>query len=219
MNFLDLKPELVVAYTGQTITFCTVLFLYVQVRLFSRQLKLESLIRLKENNREILALGFDHPELFNVLNGKDVEPEMEKRYLQLWLNQMDIVWHAQHTGLLFRQDAEALRKDTADFFMLPSMQKHWILVRGYYPSGFQVYIDGIIRNVVSRAAEPTKRGGYIPASRSRYRIKDATQRVTTGRSGRAKRRNERSFSTSKPNDDFASQQDSVACGRLPTSHS
>lgn len=199
MNILDLKPELVVAYTGQIITFCTVLFLYVQVRLFSRQLKLESLIRLKENNREILALGFDHPELFNVLNGNEVDPEFEKRYLQLWLNQMDIVWHAQHTGLLFKQDAQALRKDTVDFFMLPSMQKHWILVRGYYPKGFQVYIDDIIRNIVS-STSPINRGIYTPASRARFRIKDARpQQAAPTRVGRAKRRSEHPQSILKPN--------------------
>lgn len=81
-------------------TLVTAVFVLIQVRLFRRQLKFEVLLQIKTINRELLLLGFDRPELFDVINGEGKGTEAEKRYLQLWLNQIDLIYHAKCSRLL-----------------------------------------------------------------------------------------------------------------------
>ena len=70
------------------LTFAGLLFVAWQMRDANKQSKLESQIRLQDVNRELVSLGFSRPELFEVLkDGKNVDPNAELYYLQLWLNQ------------------------------------------------------------------------------------------------------------------------------------
>ena len=125
-------------------TLVTAVFVLIQVRLFRRQLKFEVLLQIKTINRELLLLGFDRPELFDVINGEGQGTEAEKRYLQLWLNQIDLIYHAKCSRLLTPEYISALERDIADFFKIDRARQLWREVRHYYPPGLQHYLDRVV---------------------------------------------------------------------------
>ncbi len=155
MDVLGLKPETIISYCALFIAFSSFSVAYVQMKLFNRQIRLDCLIRITAVNREILSLGFNDPELFRVLNGDRIDSEKEKRYLQLWLNQIENIWQAQQSQLFQRDHFRALRRDIADMFQLKSMQEHWRKTSQYYSVGFCLFIDQIIRDAAPAPSAPS----------------------------------------------------------------
>ncbi len=110
----------------------------IQLRDHNRQRKLESEIRVYDVNRELLKLGFDRPELFEILeDAEEVDPVWERRYLQLWLNQLTLIF-AMHKRGYFKDELESsLVRDNKDFMLLNNMRHHWQGYRKYYPASFR----------------------------------------------------------------------------------
>ena len=113
----------------------------LQLFLFRRQLKLDALIRIMESNRAIIALGFEHPAVWSVMEGSNatVPEEMlaHRRYLQLWMNHMQIMWSAWRLGLVAGREWQAYRQDMTEFLRVKALQEHWGRVSRFYPRGFQ----------------------------------------------------------------------------------
>src|SRR5580698_360527 len=83
-----------------------------QVSLLNRQLRLDSLIKISDANREIISLGFDRPALWKTLyDSTDIadqkSAEERKRYLQLWFNHMHVIWKAYDLKLLDKHEWRA----------------------------------------------------------------------------------------------------------------
>jgi hypothetical protein len=71
------------------LSFVGLILVVIQFRRATTQREAESLVKLADINRELLSLGFDHPQLFPILeDSPKVDPVLERRYLQLWLNQL-----------------------------------------------------------------------------------------------------------------------------------
>jgi hypothetical protein len=101
-----------------------------QLVLLRRQLKLDALIRIMESNREIMAMGFEHPAVWAVMEGStppevDAEILPQRRYLQLWMNHMQVMWMARRLGLVSGLEWTAYRQDMAESLRAPSLQAHW----------------------------------------------------------------------------------------------
>lgn len=141
----NIRFEYTISLLALAVSLSTLWYLIVQVRAYTKQLKLDSLIKISEINREILSLGFSDSELFDILENDATEnTKKAKRYYQLWLNQIDIIWHAQKYDLFDADDNESIRTDIADLFMLGGMRSHWDSVSKYYSKGLCKYIDGIL---------------------------------------------------------------------------
>ena len=157
MDFTDIKIETVISYSALAVSFISVLLVSIQVKYLRRQLEFDSRLKLTEINRQILTLGFSDPDLFKILNGVPVDQEKEKRYCQLWVNQMDISWHAQKVGMYDKDFFSGLERDIADTFQLDTMLRHWKIARMYYSEGFRQYIDRIIEKNNVEAQSKTLR--------------------------------------------------------------
>src|SRR5437016_6124612 len=95
--------NLVISGAALFVSLATFLFVVVQVRAYLRQLRFDSLSRILETNRELLVIGFEHPDLLSVLEGEPLQDSRrQKRYLQLWINQMNMMWIAQQNGMIDR---------------------------------------------------------------------------------------------------------------------
>lgn len=120
----------------------------VQMRSATTQRRLETLHRMTDNNRELLSLAFAHPQLLEVLVDATIaNPEWERRYLQMWLNQFSLIHsHLKHGGF----DAEfldSLERDIADFMGMKNMQRHWNAHGDFYPPSFQDLVNAILSRV------------------------------------------------------------------------
>jgi hypothetical protein len=128
---------LLVASVGIVITI-------TQLVLLRRQLKLDTLIKITDSNREIVAIGMSHPQLWPGIEGEDEscsgEFEAQRRYLQLWINHMQLMWGAWRLGVISREEWNAYRLDMADLLHLPSSRDHWERVARFYPKRFRRFI-------------------------------------------------------------------------------
>ena len=88
---LELKVTL-----DNLLTFVGLLFVAWQMRDGNQQRKIESEIRMYDINRELIAMGFDKPELFEILKDTNKgDSELERWYLQLWLRVGTQINHSQ----------------------------------------------------------------------------------------------------------------------------
>jgi len=82
----------------------------LQIRDGNEQRMLDSQIRLYDINWKLISLGFSKPELFEVLNdSKPVDPTIEQRYLQLWLNQLCLVDAFKRSRIFKKDVGESLK--------------------------------------------------------------------------------------------------------------
>jgi hypothetical protein len=121
-------------------------FAATQLRDANRQRESDSLVRVFDNNRQILSLGFTHPKLFGILSdAKDSDPVLTRYYLQLWFNQFSQI-HSYLKRSLFRGELkESLDRDLSDFIAMQNAQTHWQRFGQFYPASFQKYVDDILK--------------------------------------------------------------------------
>lgn len=148
----------IIAILALLISVVVTLFTERQVSLLNRQLRLDSLIKISDSNREIISIGFERPELWKVFydsskNDNGHQTEEIKRYLQLWFNHMHIIWKAWSLGLLDKHEWAACRTDMLEFLAVDSLRQHWTDSSRFYPQPFQSFIDSLIAsNETSKCA-------------------------------------------------------------------
>jgi hypothetical protein len=137
-----------IAIFSACIGFFGLLLVVIQIRHSVRQRSLESLYQVYDINRELLSLGFSHPDLFKVLLDEgNVDPQWERRYLQLWLNQLSLIHTFLRHGGFDEEFQECLKREISDFMGLRNMRCHWETRGPFYPASFQKLVDGIIRGL------------------------------------------------------------------------
>ena len=125
--------------------FVSVLIVAWQMREATKQSKLDSQIRLQDVNRELISLGFSRPELFEVLkDGKNVDPNAELYYLQLWLNQFCMFDALSRSDNLKPDVRESLEIDFRDMMGMENMRRHWRKFGKFYPASFQTLVNNIL---------------------------------------------------------------------------
>jgi len=136
-NYISLGSALI-AFAG--------LFLVVlQLRDSTRQRQSESLVQVYDVNRQLLSLGFDHPQLFAALtDDQKTDPVLERRYLQLWFNHFSLVNTYLNQAALRGELGESLVSDLADFMTLKNAQQHWARYGRHYPASFQSMVKRLI---------------------------------------------------------------------------
>lgn len=143
-----------VAIFSASISFIGLLLVVIQIRASTKQRNLEALYQIYDVNRQLLSLGFSHPELFMILADEDCfKPEWEQSYLQLWLNQLSLVHSHLKSGNFNREFPESLKRDIRYMMMLKNMQRHWSRYREFYPASFQRLVDDILQGINESAAK------------------------------------------------------------------
>lgn len=136
------------------IAFMGLLLVGLQLRDSTDQRRLESVLEIYGINREIIALGFTNPELFQILHGQKADPLVERHYLQLWFNHFALI-HSFQKRKFFPVDLrESLEQDIRYFMEEGNARRHWQQNRIYYPPAFQTYIDHL---TPSKADVPMER--------------------------------------------------------------
>ena len=135
-----------VSLFSATISFAGLVLVVLQLRDGTKQRQSQSLVEIYDINRELLSLGFAHPQLFAVMvDAKNVDPMCERYYLQMWLNQFSLI-HAYLKQSVFKGELkDSLIRDLSDFFTHENMQRHWRQHGEFYPESFQKLVNGIIK--------------------------------------------------------------------------
>ena len=137
-----------VAVFSASVSFIGLLLVLLQIRHGIRERSFESLYKVYDINRELLSLGFDHPELFRILaDEKNVDPTLERRYLQMWLNQLSLIHSFLKKDEFDPDFQESLEREISDFMTLQNMRRHWNVRGPFYPASFQELVNGIIKKL------------------------------------------------------------------------
>ncbi len=135
-----------IALFSATIAFVGLVFVGFQLRDGTRQQRSQSIVEIYGVNRELISLGFSHPQLFEVLaDAKKADPILERRYLQLWLNHFSLVDTYLTLAVLKGDLKESLVRDLTDFMTMHNAQRHWQKFGQFYPASFQKLVDDVIK--------------------------------------------------------------------------
>jgi hypothetical protein len=134
-----------VAIFSAAIAFAGLLLVAVQLHRATQQREAEALVKIYDVNRELLSLGFTHPQLFAILQDEEnVDPIWQRRYLQLWLNHLSLL-HLYLTHSVFAAELEDSESHAlAEFMTLKNMRRHWQKNGEFYPVSFQKRVNAII---------------------------------------------------------------------------
>lgn len=117
------------------------LFTYGQLRLVKSQLQIDSYSRIAVVTRDLIGLAFSHTELLDIFEDRHLtDKRKEIRYLQLWINHIEVIWNIHKQGSLSGEHWQASVKDIEDFFSLSVVCEYWETVREYYPASFVQFI-------------------------------------------------------------------------------
>jgi len=149
-----------VAVFSALVSFAGWLLVVAQLKQGNDQRRLDSLLHIKEINREILSLGFDNPRLFPLLQGrKTADSTQEQHYLQLWFNQFELIHSFCEQGMFSQELAASLERDIGQFVSLDNVRQHWRRKRQFYTPSFQAFIDSLAEGKADAPRErpPRKR--------------------------------------------------------------
>ena len=140
MNTND--TSLIISFVALGVSILAALFTGLQLHLFESQLKLEANSRIFDTTRELMSYGFQDSEFFQIFNGKAFSDlEKQRRYLQLWINHIFIIWDSANEGLISKSCWHAYTNDIKDFFSEHIIRSHWQEVKNSYPSKFCNFIN------------------------------------------------------------------------------
>jgi hypothetical protein len=146
-----------ISVVSPTISFIGLLLVVWQLHSNTKQRESESLVKIYDINRQLLSLGFSHPQLFAVLNdAKSADATEERYYLHLWLNQYSQVYTYLKRSIFRGELKESLERDLADFMSMANTQSYWQRYATFYPVSFQTYVNEIMKKAEPpAAAQPT----------------------------------------------------------------
>lgn len=135
-----------IAASSPFLTLIGLLVLAWQLRDATSQRETDSLVKICDVNRERISLGFSNPALFAILkDSRDADPELERHYLQLWLNHIWL-FHVFLGRAIYSFDyKEILEKEATAAMSLSNMQRHWEANGEFYPVEFQKFINRFMK--------------------------------------------------------------------------
>lgn len=135
----------IVSLSSALISLIGLVFVALQLREGNRQQQLASLVEIYDINRQLLTLGFSHPKLFEILaDAPNADPTLERRYLQLWLNQFALIHSYMKEAVFKRELKDSLTREVAEFFTMENMQRHWRRHGTFYPASFQNFVGDVL---------------------------------------------------------------------------
>lgn len=133
---------------GALISLAGFLVVVLQMQEGLKQRRLEVLYQIYDVNRQLLMMAYSDPEIFKILNDKDgVDPDKEKHYLQMWLNQLSMIHSHLQSGGFDEEFSESLRTEIIDWMSCRNMQRHWDRFAYVYPPSFQKLANDILEEV------------------------------------------------------------------------
>jgi hypothetical protein len=142
----------------QTVSIVTgIAVVAIQQRQGRRQRESDSLVKLYDINRELACFAIAHPPLLKVLEDENIPNHLaQKRYLQMWLNQLSLSHSFLKNSVVQPELQEELRRNLADFMTMENMRGHWQCYGSFYPTSFQKYVNDILLKLEPPVAAQVK---------------------------------------------------------------
>jgi len=112
--------------------------LTIQQHLSHKQNKAEARTRHYERTQTLLLKALDDPDLLNAIGDQSDHNQKHRRYWQLWLNHIEIIFRQRY--LFDDVHWQGTANDIRGFANMPPMRKHWEKYRADYADDFQQFM-------------------------------------------------------------------------------
>lgn len=119
-----------------------------QMKAITSQNRLSSEIEICRINRELVVLGLQNPKLAHAIetDGEGIEWSPVRSYIQLWINQLFVMWRAFESDLMTQEDWNVRVSDFKSAFgKSPEFKSHVAGIVSFYPSTFATLLRGLLR--------------------------------------------------------------------------
>lgn len=142
--FTELNPfDVLVSLTALASLIVAVLKLHNM----EKDLRLRTIILIKNVNRELIMFASQDPELLDILDGKSIKNKRKmKRFYQIWLNQIEFTYLSISKERAYRGFWHGFRTDAKCFLSPPHFQEIWqeVKEKSFYSPDFEAFIDELI---------------------------------------------------------------------------
>ena len=116
---------------------------------------MDAKVRLHEGTRTLLLTALDDPELLGAIGGGSEEDQKQRRYRQLWLNHIEMIFRQR--ALFDKAHWQGTLNDVRDFMSMPHMRSHWTAYGEFYSSNFQEFMEKEVLEKENETPEPEHR--------------------------------------------------------------
>lgn len=113
--------------------------LAIEQRLTRQQSKADVKARHYDRMQTLILCALDDPSLLEAISGGSGEDERHRRYRQLWLNHVEMIFRQRQ--FFDRRHWQGTLNDIRSFVNMPVMRKHWIDSRQFYAEDFRNFMD------------------------------------------------------------------------------
>ena len=142
----------IVAVASVVVAFASLAF---QQHLTRRQSRMDAKVRLHEGTRTLLLTALDDPELLGAIGGGSEEDQKQRRYRQLWLNHIEMIFRQRE--LFDKAHWQGTLNDVRDFMSMPHMRSHWAAYGEFYSANFQEFMEKEVLQTKNETPEPEHR--------------------------------------------------------------
>jgi hypothetical protein len=125
------------------------LSLALQQHLTRQQSKAEAKARHCDRTQTLILRALDDPALLEAISGTSTEDQKRRRYLQLWLNHVEMIFRQRH--FFDRLHWKGTVNDIRDFMSMPVIHEHWNRYQNFYADDFRRFMDKVILAEIAEA--------------------------------------------------------------------
>ena len=126
---------------------------------------MDAKVRLHEGTRTLLLTALDDPELLGAIGGGSEEDQKQRRYRQLWLNHIEMIFRQRE--LFDKAHWQGTLNDVRDFMEMPHMRSHWAAYGEFYSANFREFMekDVLLRDMEKKKKKKKDNSGKAETSR------------------------------------------------------
>jgi sRNA-binding carbon storage regulator CsrA len=146
MDIIGQAFEVTIQSFSLILSLGTLIVISVQLYYFTNQLRIRSHIDILNINRDIISIGIENPHLLDTFKEENIhnkKKEQKRRYVQLFMNQMSIIWKAYRLGLYDEAEWRAAKKDMQEMAESEIFMEKWRSSRNFYNEEFADFVDEI----------------------------------------------------------------------------
>lgn len=131
-----------IALISLVLSVVSIAMVVVQFNASIEQQKLSSLLEILTTNRELMLTSFEYPEFAAIFyQSEESDLGALKRYKQLWLNHMLIMYYIGKKGMYDKGLSAMLSGEVEEFLRYPMMRAHWDRYQKHYPKDFRAAMN------------------------------------------------------------------------------
>lgn len=116
-------------------------YIALQARDVEKSVRANTVQLMVTGHRELLGMIIDHPGLYDALRGSEIPEKPLTTYLSMFFNHGLNAWTLRDQDLIDDDWWSAIVRDMKDVYQKEPLKKWWGMVKQFYPTRYQIFIE------------------------------------------------------------------------------